>query len=303
VISEFVSVVIATYNGFNKIKSILDSLLNQTYTNFEIIVSIDGSTDDTFEYLLSRKKDIKQLIILNNSNGGRAICRNRGAKSASGSILVFLDDDMRATPTLISQHVNFHQQHSSSIVVGATFEDYNLSKTDIQKYRAYLSRKWSKGKKTKLNEPYISAANFSIKKDLFVSLGGFDENLKDAEDYDLAITAIENKISIYFDPEIIGYHDDYITCVSYIKRLREYTSAQERLKLIKPDRYINKYPFRSSIKLTYFVKTIYSLFSNPFFVNLIDCNIFKYLPQFLKYKIYDIVITGLGVYFINRKME
>lgn len=300
--NQLISIVIPTYNGKNKLKNILDSLMHQTYSNIEIIVSIDGSTDDSYTYLLSRQIDFKNLIILNNENGGRAICRNRGAKAANGDLIIFLDDDMRATDTLVSQHVDYHQIHNDSIVVGATFEDLNKSKTDIQKYRAYLSRKWSKVETSKLIEPYISAANFSISKQLFFKLGGFDAKLNDAEDYDLAITAFENDINIYFYPDIIGYHDDYITCKSYIKRLREYTFAQERLRKIKPERYIHKYPFRIAPKPTCLISMIYNFLSCKILVKIIDQNLLSFLPVFFKYKIYDFVITGLGVYNIKREI-
>lgn len=298
-----VSIVIPTYNGINKIKNILDSLKNQTFSHFEIIVSIDGSTDGTYLYLLNRQSEFTNLIILNNENGGRAICRNRGANAASGDILIFLDDDMRASENLVHQHLQFHSQFIDSIIVGATFEDLTLSRSDIQKYRAYLSRKWSQIKSHKLKEPYISAANFSINKDLFLKLGGFDSKLNDAEDYDFAITAFENDIDIYFYPEIIGYHDDYISCKSYIKRLREYTNAQERLKNVKPERYVLKFPFRSAPRLSKFSALIYSFFAHKIWLKIIDLNLLKAFPIFIKYKIYDLVITGLGVYYTHREID
>jgi glycosyltransferase involved in cell wall biosynthesis len=91
-----VSVIIPTYNGKHKVANLLDSLATQTYDNFEIIVSIDGSSDDTFEYLNTRISAFKNLIVLNEPNGGRAVCRNRGALKAKGELLLFLDDDMEA---------------------------------------------------------------------------------------------------------------------------------------------------------------------------------------------------------------
>lgn len=298
-----VSIVIPTYNGINKLKNILDSLKNQTYPHFEIIVSIDGSTDDSYLYLLTRQSELTNLVILNNENGGRAVCRNRGANAAKGDLLIFLDDDMRASENLVRQHLDFHSQYNDSIIVGATFEDIELSKTDIQKYRAYLSRKWSQVKSHKLKEPYISAANFSINKKLFLKLGGFDSKLNDAEDYDLAITAFENDIDIFFYPEIIGYHDDYISCKSYVNRLREYTNAQERLKKIKPERYLLKFPFRSAPRLSIFSAFIYGCFAHKFWLMIVDMNLLRVAPKFIKYKIYDFVITGLGVYYTNREIN
>jgi len=298
-----VSVIIPTYNGKHKVANLLDSLATQTYDNFEIIVSIDGSSDDTFEYLNTRISAFKNLIVLNEPNGGRAVCRNRGAIKAKGELLLFLDDDMRASADLIEKHVRKHAQFPNAIVVGSTFEDPKFTLTDIQKYKAYLSIKWSNVSDEKLTSPYISAANFSIPKNIFTQLGMFDEKLNDAEDYDLAITAFENNIPIYFDTTLLGWHDDFITCEKYIYRQREYAFAQARLVKLKPERYLVKYPFRNKTKLGFMKRLVYSFFASIFWVKMIDANYLKYLPLFLKYKIYDFVITGLAVHFEHRKAK
>ena len=294
-----VSVIIPTYNGKHKIRKILDSLKVQTFQSFEIIISIDGSIDGTFEYLNAIKNDFSNLIILHEPNGGRAICRNRGAQIANGKYLLFLDDDMRASSSLIEDHLSKHQIHPDSIIVGSTYEDLNLSLTDIQKYRAYLSRKWTDLKSPQLESPYLTAANFSIKKEIFERLGMFDKQLNDAEDYDLAITAFESGIAIYLYPELLGYHDDYITCKSYIKRLREYEFAQKRLKEVKPERYVVKYPFRNTPPLGVIKQVIMYLFSFKVWVFAVDKQWFAWLPVKVKYKIYDLIILSLSNYYKN----
>lgn len=266
--------------------------MNQTYNNFEIIVSIDGSSDDTYNYLLTRKDDFQNLVILNNLNGGRSVCRNRGASIASGDVLIFLDDDMRATNTLIEKHLNFHYQNSEKILVGGQIEEIEKCKTDIQKYKGYLSRKWSKVENEKQTVPYITAANFSIHKKIFYELGLFDERLTDAEDFHLAVLAFEKDIEIYFKPQVLAWHDDFITCKSYIKRLKEYSFAQQKLCELYPDLYSTKYIFRNAPKISKVKKIIYKVFSLSIFVNLIDNDCLKYLPQLLKFKIYDIVIMS-----------
>lgn len=287
-----ISVIIPTYNGINKICNLLDSLKIQSFTDFEIIVSIDGSTDGTFEYLKTLIKDFERLIVLNNTNAGRSVCRNRGAVASNGNLLIFLDDDMRASPNLIEKHKMKHLQYPNSIIVGGQMEELNKCKSDIQKYKAYLSRKWSVISDEKSKVPYITAANFSISKELFLKLGAFDERLTDAEDYHLAILAFENNIPIYFNPEITAWHDDLITCKSYIKRLKEYEQAQEKLIKLFGDLYTIKYPFRNKIKISLLKKSIYYLFSFDFWVPLIDFGFLSVLPQSIKYRIYDLVIMG-----------
>lgn len=289
-----VSVIIPTYNGLYKLPYIWDALLNQTSNDFELIISIDGSTDGTIEYVNKRQNDFFKLIILNNENTGRAKCRNRGALAASGDILIFLDDDMRPIEKLVELHLQKYKENT--IVVGAQIEENVKCKSDIQLYKAFLSRKWSDFGSNKLETPYITAANFSISKSLFMELGMFDERLTDAEDFDLAVRAFEKKIDIFYYPELLAWHDDFITCKSYIKRLKEYDKAQEKLIILKPELFLKKYSFRKKNNLLGFKKYAYKFFSNQLWVKLIDLNFFAFLPKFLKYRIYDYVITAKGVY-------
>lgn len=297
-----ISVIVPTYNGVNKLKNILDCLKKQSIKEYELIVSIDGSTDESYDYVYSRKSEFLNLLIINESNGGRSVCRNRAAKLAKGDLLIFLDDDMRPNPNLIQQHLNKHIQYLNSIVVGGQIEEISKCKTDIQKYKAFLSRKWSNVSSEKLTEPYITAANFSISKKMFWELGAFDERLTDAEDYDLAITAFESKIPIYLVNSILAWHDDFISCKSYIYRLRQYSDAQIKLEQLKPEFYLNKYNFRNTPKLSKIKSLFFYLFVFRFWVVLIDKEYLSLLPEKVKYKIYDFVITSLGVYYKHKKI-
>ena len=84
----FVSVIIPTYNGKQRIGNVLESLVKQTYHDFEILILIDGSTDGTGEYLQQNNFG-SELAIYSQENKGRAAIRNKGAKKASGHLLLF----------------------------------------------------------------------------------------------------------------------------------------------------------------------------------------------------------------------
>lgn len=303
-----VSVIIPTYNGEKKIPNILQSLANQTFTDFETVVVIDGSKDNTEKILAENHFGLKNLKVISQKNGGRSVSRNSGAKEAKGELLIFFDDDMRPTPPCLESHIKHHQTFPQSILVGNQIEDLSALTTDIQRYKAFLSRKWAidinsnSEKKIDKNRPFITAANFSISKKTFFELGLFDENLTDAEDFDLAVRASITNIDIYFDPAIVAWHDDFITCRTYIKRTREYKKSHERLKELKPDLYqkFNQYEYNS---IGILKKTIYWLFSQSFWIITIDnFNWLKLFPQKIRYKIYDLIITGLGVYFPQKKI-
>jgi glycosyltransferase involved in cell wall biosynthesis len=99
-----ISVIIPTYNSSRTIGETLQSVFRQTYSDFEILLINDGSTDDLMEVL----KDFKdsRLQILNYENGGLSVARNRGIDRASGEYLIFLDADDFWSPDKLESHVN-----------------------------------------------------------------------------------------------------------------------------------------------------------------------------------------------------
>lgn len=90
--APLISVIIPAYNVEKYIKACLDSLINQTYSNFEIIVVNDGSTDQTEEILRSYQSNPK-FRIYSQKNGGLSAARNQGLKLANGELVCFIDSD------------------------------------------------------------------------------------------------------------------------------------------------------------------------------------------------------------------
>jgi len=296
-----ISIIIPTYNGEKKICNLLHSLEKQSYKDFEVIVVIDGSTDNTKKLLEQKNFDFKSFKIIFQENKGRSGSRNTGAKTATGDLLLFLDDDMRLPAETVQQHVEFHKKQANAWLMGNAVEDFELMQTDLQKYKAFLSRKWGKpfehnDKPLQKHNLFLMAAHLSVPKANFLQLGGFDEALTDAEDYDLGKRALAVGVQIYFNPEIIGWHDDFITCRSYIRRQQQYQKAHQRLRELYPERYqYNQYDYKPAKGLK---KIIYWLFAGNFWVNVVDkFNFLLILPQKLRYKLYDIIITANAVHF------
>ncbi len=291
-----ISIIIPTYNGAHKILNVIKALEQQTFQDFETIVMIDGSTDSTETVINGYKHSLQSLQVITQTNQGRAKVRNNGAKTASGNLLIFFDDDMRPQINCVQTHLYAQQQHRRSIIVGGINENPEIMQTDIQKYKAYLSEKWvealTEWKKPLVKENlYLTAANFSISKAIFDQLDGFDECLNDAEDWDLAVRAHQAQIPIYYHHNAFAWHDDFITCQSYIQRQIQYKSFHKKLLILKPDLY-QDFSARTENANGLIKKSIFTILKPKFWVFLVDKNHFVFLPKKLRYKLYEYIIAG-----------
>lgn len=297
-----VTVIVPTYNGAEKISNILTALLRQNQSIFEIIVVIDGSTDQTLPNLIQNQTQFNNLKIIKQPNKGRSAARNRGVKESSGNLLLFFDDDMEPHPDSIQRHVLFHQTYSG-LLSGNQIEEVNKGKTDIQNYKAVLTKKWTKKFTDGINELnqnnlFFTAANCSIKRIDFDALHGFDERLTDAEDFDLATRALQSGMKVFFDKSNRAIHHDNVTCRSYIHRQRQYFKANEKL--------FERYPERRKLiqEPGKWKHCLYRLFAISFLPKLIDeYNIFKIIPTGIRYRLYSIIIHALSREYPNTEVK
>lgn len=137
-----ISVIVTTYNNGNTIIKSLDSILNQSYSNIEIIVINDASTDDTYNklkmYLLGKEKRVK--FVNNKVNIGAYASRNIGLKFATGTLITFHDGDDISSYYRIEKQVLFTVKYNllMSFAKILRFSDvlyYNVdTKTDFTNY-------------------------------------------------------------------------------------------------------------------------------------------------------------------------
>ncbi|MBC3538506.1 glycosyltransferase family 2 protein [Rufibacter sediminis] len=301
------SIVIPTYNRGGKIKTTLDSLKAQTFTDFEVIIVNDGSTDNTREVLDNLSLQYAYAIqVIHQENLGRSGARNSGFAAATAPIVVSFDDDMRLEPQCLEEHYKHHQALPGSIQVGEVKEDPNLAETDIQRFLAHVRVGWLKvlheaEMPMRRENTYITSANFSISKLDFDRIGGFDPRLRAIVDYDLAMRATVLGIPIYYNKNAFAWHDDFISCRPYILRRRQGTENEKLLMSLKPElvSMFHRYKEDSPAGIKLF---IYSLLGNKLLVDSIDkYNFFQWLlPEKIRYKLYAAIITSLAKYFPER---
>lgn len=115
--NPLVSVIVPAYNAATTIESVLNGLLAQTYSNIEIIVVNDGSSDDTAVIIENAAKQDKRVKLVNQSNAGPGAARNAGLQRAQGQFVMFFDADDDFDPKIIQTMVKNRQKNMTDLVV------------------------------------------------------------------------------------------------------------------------------------------------------------------------------------------
>ena len=182
---KLVSVIMPTYNQDDFISSAIESVLNQSYSNFELIIVDNYSEDDTEKIVASYWNNrIKYLKFKN--NGIIAASRNFGVKNACGEYLAFLDSDDKWRKEKLEKQIP-HFQNDFIVGVGS-----DIIYESIPKYKNTSLGKDKKGFRDYcyydllLNNP-VAASSVVVRKTDFLSVGGFDEDtdFKYIEDWEL----------------------------------------------------------------------------------------------------------------------
>ena len=191
-----ISIIIPTLNEEKNIKVLLDSLKNQTFKNFEIIVSDTYSKDNTVK--IAKKYNTK--IVLTRKKGPAA-GRNEGVKKARGNILVFLDADVFVTKNYLFRIMNLFPNKE---IIGGVCSFYPNEGNIFYKFMFKLGNLWSKlSIKTKI--PYAPTFCLFIRKDVYKKINGFREDLVYCEDNDLVIRAKKYGRFVYlFNPVCVS---------------------------------------------------------------------------------------------------
>jgi len=236
------SVVIVTKNRKDFLLRAIDSVVNQSVKAYEIIVVDDASDYDIKSVINNLNVESLKLIINPKSFGG-AIARNIGAKATNGDILMFLDDDDAWQVEKIQTQLEcFKNDEKLALVYSGRkiVKDSNLSLV----IRKSASKKGGDISKLIFEKNYVGITSaVAMKKNIFNSVGGFDENLPCRQDYDLWIrisahgnVAWDKKYSVIYtlfaNPmnQISGRADKHEFAADYI--INKYSSYLDNLPFI-----------------------------------------------------------------------
>ena len=186
-----------TYNRKDIIQNAINSVLKQTYENWELIIIDDGSSDGTRD-LLNKVNNAKIKILSNVENKGHSFSRNKGLNEAKGEYIMYLDSDnewdSRYIETIVGAFIELPD--ADALYSGQLlYEDYDS--------KPYAIRFGSYNKPLLHNRNYIDINCFAHKNYVPDEIGGFNEDLIKLVDWDY-ILRISNKFKIYSVPVLLS---------------------------------------------------------------------------------------------------
>lgn len=186
------SIIIPTFNRGSVIPRAIQSVFDQNSDDWELIIVDDGSTDDTLQVISPFVKELNFSYFFQ-ENAGVSQARNFGAEKAVGEWLIFLDSDDELEIDSLFQFSNRLESNSFTQVVQGSYLFVEGKSTIIRN--------------VKLGEVGFVSGSFVIKKELFITIGGYDPKLKFGENTELKFRLDKSNIKIeQFDFVAFKYH-------------------------------------------------------------------------------------------------
>ena len=176
-----VSAVMPSFNTAAYLPQAIDSILSQTFSDWELLIVDDGSTDDTHS-ILSRFTDPRITVHKCPVNRGRSAARNTALAQAKGRYIAICDSDDVFAPTRFAQQVSFLDTHPDVAVVSGYIRAFSSSTTALMQFpvdQASIRRRFERGKMG------VAHGASMVRVECFERLGGYCEDLSFAEDFEL----------------------------------------------------------------------------------------------------------------------
>lgn len=313
------SFIIPSYNEENHIGKCIESIMTLTSTEkYEIILVDNGSTDKTVA--IATRYPIK---VLEKRDCNVGAVRNYGERHAMGEMICFIDADCAVSSDWLD-HVNNYLGNFTKGEIGILGADYQLPQQSN-----VIQKAWFSHIKPDYVGPteFVPAGNMVIPKNLFESMGGFQEDIPSGEDYELCNRILSKDLKVFYDYRLKCFHYGYPrTLKEFIRRevwhgkgmIVDFKNPLKSLPLLISLIYLISYGIFAVIVSLWFVGVHY-FFVLPYvlsfmllplaayaFIKAFRNRRFKYFPVlFLLYLLYSFSrsfsLLGLAFNFIQRK--
>ena len=249
----FFSILVPTYNQVRYLPEALNSLLSQTYDDWEAIVVNDGSTDETAKVMKRYAAKDARIRIFHKENGGVASALNEGLRNARGQWICWLSSDDFFEPNKLSVHLQAIKEnpdvgffHTHYFVLVEKTGTIAPEKLNLKAFNPLLELKVLKF----FEHNYINGISIAINRKIFDDVGYFDEQYRNGQDFDMWLR-ISRYYRLHFinqrtcvtrsHPEqttnelpLAGIYDSARACLDFLNR-REFPAIFPELDLSKPE--------------------------------------------------------------------
>lgn len=230
------SVIIPAYNAEKYIAKSIESILNQTFTDFELIIIDDCSTDETYAIIIEyAKKDNRIVVLKNEKNLGIAGNRNKGISLAKGEYIVWQDADDISMPERISKQFNFMESHPEVGIVGGFLEFFEDKKgtTGVRKY----SDNDQILRKNIFRFSPVAQPTAMIRKEILDQVGEYNLKYPPAEDIDMSFRIGEKSKFSNIQEVLLRYREHPSSATFTRLRKIELSTLEIRKKYSKSPKY------------------------------------------------------------------
>lgn len=269
---NFFSIIIPLYNRPAEIRELLDSLVQQTYKHFEVVVVEDGSTEKS-EDIVASFRDRLEVKYFFKENSGPGLSRNYGAERASGDYFIFLDSDC-IVPAEYLQEIENELSISPVDAFGGPDRAHE-SFTDQQKAINYsmtsiLTTGGIRGKKKSMEKFHPRSFNMGFSRRVFETTKGFS-GMRFGEDIDMSIRIMEAGFQTRLFPAAYVYHKRRTSWKKFFKQIYNSGIARINLYLLHP----------ASLKVVHLLPTCFVVGVSVLVIGAILVSIWSLLPLLL----------------------
>lgn len=205
--SHTVSVIMPAHNARETIGASIDSVQQQTYTDWELIIVNDASTDDTTSVVMRYVADSRISLISSENNVGMSAARNLAVKSARGRYIAFLDADDLWTENKLECQIRYHTEHPECSVSHTSFTEFSDATRERRPWRQLVvpaRRKRGNLLPLLYTNNVVATLTVVMLRNLFIEMNGFDASLFAVEDLDLWIRLSKRGYGFGYIDEVLA---------------------------------------------------------------------------------------------------
>lgn len=179
-----VSIILSIYNAEKYLNQCIESILKQTYTNFELICIDDGSTDSSYRILKEYKNRDSRILIKRKKNSGLTKSLNLGLKMSKGEYIARIDADDLWLSTKLEEQIKYLKENKNCMLLGCNYENIDILENKIgsDKIKIVTSDEDIKKRILYLN-PFIHSGVI-FHRYIYEKLDGYNEKYYYAQDYE-----------------------------------------------------------------------------------------------------------------------